>query len=1350
MVGTGLGLSIAFGRSTLCWTLFCCFTYPKPTLWARLKPTTCGLELVMRLMIALFISFIILLHPLVVMASGPSAHFERLSIENGLSQSAVLSILQDNQGYMWFATFDGLNRYDGYTFKVFRHNPQDIGTISNNNITSLYEDSKGRLWVGTRGGGLNRFDAETQRFIHFKHDVLKHHSLSHATILSIFEDSNKILWFGTAGGGLNRFDEPSNQFEHFKYSESDSDSLSNNNVWAILEDKSGMLWVGTEGGLNRFDPKQWSFNRYQHNTADPKSLSNNFVYSLLQDTKGLIWVGTRGGLNLFDGQSQGFERFMHRETAPGSLSHNTIQSLLEDEKGRLWVGTYGGGLDRYDEQQNRFIHFKHDMADLNSLSDNFIRSMDEDEQGIIWVGTLRGGLNKLDSQRQAFGLVKRQAMDSYSLSNNSVRSIFKDSKGTLWVGTDDGLNRYNGETQRFSHLKSQPSNQHSLSNNFIRSIVQGDGEVLWIGTYGGGLNKYNRNTQQFEHFKHSPVNADSMSSNYVYALLKDSKGTLWVGTDGGLNRLERRQVSGITAAVGGQVINSGHSAAVADPQYFERYQNNDSDEHSLSHNVVSVIFEDSKGILWIGTLGGGLNRFDVQTARFERFQHQPSAPQSLSDNKVFSIYENDKGTLWIGTAGGLNKFDAKTKDFSHYREKDGLPNDVVLAILADRQAHLWLSTNKGLSRFNPATETFRNHDVNDGLQSNEFNHGAYFKAIDGELFFGGINGFNRFFPENIKDDTQPPVVVLTDFLLANQSVSVDSNTQSDPTKFTLAKEINALQRLTLTYQQNLITFEFAAIQFINPMKNKYAYQLVGQDQDWIQTDAKNRRATYTNLAPGDYTLRIKASNKDGYWNEQGKSLKITVEPPPWRTWWAYSFYVLVILSIVAGIARAQRKKVRYERLVNVRLTQVDKLKDEFLANTSHELRTPLNGIIGLAESLMDGVAGQLPSKANHNLAMVVASGKRLSNLVNDILDFSQLKNRNLILHTSPIDLHSAVAVVLALSRPLLGDRKRGDKKLELINAVPKDISAAQADENRLLQVLHNLVGNAIKFTDSGTVSVSVIEQDDKLKISVIDSGIGIAQDKFSTLFDSFEQVEGHSERGHSGSGLGLAVSKQLVELHQGNIWVESKLGEGSTFSFTLPIADEKPAFDSAATQSVARLHVLAKDNNNTPGTPPKTNLSGPRFRILLVDDEPINRQVLHNHLSLLNYELIEADGGEQALKLIDQSEPFDLILLDIMMPKVSGYEVCKTLRERHTANDLPVIFLTAKNQVADLVESFAVGANDYLSKPVSKHELLTRVETHLKFLDIHRDLDTKVKERTTQLVQAEKMSSLGTLTAGVA
>ncbi|MCJ8268110.1 MAG: GGDEF domain-containing protein, partial [Psychrosphaera sp.] len=478
------------------------------------------------------------------------------------------------------------------------------------------------------------------------------------------------------------------------------------------------------------------------------------------------------------------------------------------------------------------------------------------------------------------------------------------------------------------------------------------------------------------------------------------------------------------------------------------------------------VFEDNKGFLWIATIDG-LNRYDQKNKRFVRYHHDKDDTSSLSHDGVISIAQDNERTLWVGTHGGLNKFDSQTQSFKQYRVKDGLPNNVIYAILPDNEGHIWLSTNAGLSKFNPQKETFKNYDVNDGLQSNEFNAGTAFKSSDGEFYFGGINGYNHFYPSTITDDTLPPKVVLTEFLLFNQPVPVLNplNTSQQDTQFTLPQSIGSLTDLTLDHQHNLLTFEFAALDFSNPMKNRYAYKLEGQDQNWITASAKNRRATYTNLAAGDYTLRVKAANPDGYWNEQGTSIKIHVNPAPWLSWWAYALYWLLASAMMYGVYRYQiarirlrneQRKIENERSVHQRLKQVDKLKDAFLANTSHELRTPLNGIIGLAESLVDGIAGPLPDKANKNLNMVITSGKRLANLVNDILDLSKLKHASIVLNTRSVDIHALADVVLTLSKPLVGD-----KDLALVNAVPNTLPVVAADEDRLLQIMHNLVGNAI-------------------------------------------------------------------------------------------------------------------------------------------------------------------------------------------------------------------------------------------------------------------------------------------------
>ncbi len=1274
-----------------------------------------------------YISVFFLLCCFTTQASNFATRFDHLTIENGLSQSVVNSILQDKKGFLWFATNDGLNRYDGYNFKVFRHDPHNPTSISNNLTTKLYEDPKGRLWVGTRGGGLNRLNTDTERFVHFRHDPTDPSSLSYDNVSALFAEENGTFWVGTAGGGLNRYNERSGQFDRLGQPREgtnnlDNNNLDNNKVFAIAADLQGNLWLGTEGGLSHFDTRQQTFSHYHHQPTNPHSLSHNNVSSLLQDASGALWVGTLNGLNRFDAQTKQFEQFTHQNDEPNSISHNAIRIIFKDSENSVWVGTHGGGLNRYNPTNNRFVHFKHDATDANSLSNNAIESIHEDAQGILWIGTFGGGLNKFDRQKHRFGHVKRQASQPHSLSHSTVMAINISLDGTLWLGTQEGLNQYSSKLNGYVQFKHQSNNPDGLSHNSVWSTIEDNSGLIWAATFGGGLNRYNPQTHKFTHFKHQPAQPSSLSSNIVRVLLKDSKGLIWVGTaGGGLNRYQPSS------------------------QTFSHYQHSATDDSSLSSDNVTSLFEDSKKRLWVGT-DSGLNQLDVDTGQFVSYRYQASDPHSLSHDFISSIYEDKTGTLWIATfGGGLNKFDSNTGHFSHYRQKEGLPNDTINDIVEGQQGYLWLSTNQGLSRFDINNETFKNYDVNDGLQSNEFNIGAGFKSNSGELFFGGVNGFNRFFPANIKDDTTPPNVVLTEFLVANQPVPIKDKSAA----FSLPQTIDTLSSLTLTHRQNLITFEFVALHYANPLKNQYAYQLVGQDEDWVYTDAKNRRATYTNLSAGNYVFTVKASNKDGYWNEQGKSLNVTVLPPPWKSWWAYTFYILCITAIVVAFVRVQRKNVVQERAINLQLKQVDKLKDEFLANTSHELRTPLNGIIGLAESLVDGVGGPQSKTSSANLSMIITSGKRLSNLVNDILDFSKLKNRNLTLHPLAVDLHSMAEVVLALSRPLVGE-----KNLKLVNNVPGDLPSALADECRLAQIFHNLVGNAIKFTEAGQITLSALKQDQMLKITVSDDGIGIAKDQFSLIFESFEQLEGHTERTYSGTGLGLAVTKQLVELHGGQITVESQLGKGTIFSFTLPLTVQKASLN----RDVSRLHLLEENAENSalndalnealPVAP--TSNDGRQFRILLVDDEPVNRQVLHNHLSMRNYLLVEASGGEQALQIIDNSEPFDLILLDIMMPKVSGYEVCKKLRNSYSVNDLPVIFLTAKNQVADLVESFAVGANDYLSKPISKHELLSRVETHLRLLDINRNLELKVLERTERLqLSNQKISALNDICAQI-
>ncbi len=552
----------------------------------------------------------------------------------------------------------------------------------------------------------------------------------------------------------------------------------------------------------------------------------------------------------------------------------------------------------------------------------------------------------------------------------------------------------------------------------------------------------------------------------------------------------------------------------------------------------------------------------------------------------------------------------------------------------------------------------------------------------------------------------------------------------------------------LDHRHNIFAFELAALHYGDPHRNRYAYRLEGFDQRWIETDAEHRIAQYTNLDAGNYTFRAKASNQHGIWNEDGLTVRLTVLPPPWKSWWAYTLYGLALAAIVWGYLRAQRRELERERraaeqeravaererAASQRLKEADRLKDEFLANTSHELRTPLHGITGLADSLIDGAAGALPEAVEANLSLIAASGRRLGHLVNDILDFSKLRHHNLQLVLRRVDLRTLAEVVLTLSRPLVGT-----KRLQLKNAVPTDLPAVAADENRLQQILHNLIGNAVKFTEAGTVEVSASADQDAVRVVVTDTGSGIAPEQQERIFDAFEQGDASDERQLGGTGLGLAVTRQLVELHGGTIDVESAPGAGSTFAFTLPVADENlpiaAGIDASARTSVpagdAFLAQVADDTGSLQATTVADTLHE-GARILVVDDEPINLQVLRNFLSVENFDLTLASSGDEALRLLE-SQTFDLVLLDVMMPRLSGYEVCRTLRQQHPLGELPVIFLTAKSQDADVVTGMSLGANDFITKPVSKDRLLARVRPHLDLLKAHRDLEKLVEQKISQI-----------------
>lgn len=793
--------------------------------------------------------------------------FERISLKEGLSQGTVNTILQDDLGYMWFGTEDGLNRYDGYHFTVYKNDPEDPLTLADNFISSIYEDESGDLWIGTRSG-LDRFDRDTGTFTHYQHDPDDLMSLGGVWVSVIYEDLSGRLWVGTISG-LDLLDRDTNSFSHYVSDPEESKSLSNEYVRAIHEDQEGEFWVGTNGGLNLFDQTTGTFIRYLHDPLDQNSLSDDKITSLFEDREGNLWIGTEeGGLNLFDTSTQTFTSYQHNPDDPRSLTHNRVRSIFEDDTGRLWIGTQNG-LDQFDRDQNLFIHYRHDPGDLYSLSSNSIWSIYQDRTGVLWFGTYGGGLSRYNRSTDRFILYQHQPDLPNSLSDDMVWSIYQDRNEALWIGTlNGGLNRLDRDSDTFTIYENNPNDPSTISSNDVRSIKGDHNGDLWVGTNGGGLNLFDPRTDSFRHFVNDPDNPSSLSENRVTVILEDRSGKLWVGTrSGGLNRYD--SASGT----------------------FTRFQYDPTDPTSLSDDRVWSLHEDSSGQLWVGTLGG-VNVFDPDRNHFTRFIHDPDNPNSLNNNAIFSIYEDETGMIWIGTWGsGLDRYDPVTQTFTHFTEKNGLPNDVIYGIEADLDGFLWLSTNKGLSKFDPRKDTFQNYDVSDGLQDNEFNVGAHFRSHRGELFFGGIKGFNAFFPDRIMGNPHPPPIVITSFAISNR-----------------VERTNLIpgEQIQLPYTDNSISFEFAALDYYAPDKNQYAYKLDGFDDDWVIAGTR-RYASYTNLRGGDYIFQVKGSNSDGVWNEEGITVPIIITPAIWDTWW---FRGILFMVLVAGVIAGDRLRVR--------------------------------------------------------------------------------------------------------------------------------------------------------------------------------------------------------------------------------------------------------------------------------------------------------------------------------------------------------------------------------------------------------------------------------------------------------
>ncbi|OKL41863.1 hypothetical protein A3841_07540 [Pontibacter flavimaris] len=1255
--------------------------------------------------------------------------FQHLTASEGLSQSSVISITQDHRGLMWFGTRDGLNKYDGNRFTVYRHNAADLQSISHNDIIEVITDTKGDLWVGTFNG-LNKYDYEDDKFISYFNIADDSTTISGNSVWAVHASSSGDVWVGTSKG-LNRFDRETNTFQRFYHNPNDAYSLSDSYVKDIFEDSEGFIWVATTNGLNKMivsSKGRIRFDRYLNEPGNSASLNDNFTQVITEDARGDLWIGTKsGGLNKLDRKSNTFRAYQHHPADPNSLSDNDVRALAFNEQGELLIGTYGG-FNVLDLRNERFHRMVNNKDNPGSLSKNSVKSIYVDTNGSIWVGTYYGGINMADPQHSNFRNYRYKSGPA-GMSFDVVSAMVEDRKGNLYIGTEGGgINVLHPATQTFSYIE---KGKNSISSNNIKSLYLDAGNNLWIGTFNEGLDILNLQTGAVRHFEHGPDTRSSLSDNNIYAIVQQDDSLFWLGSyGGGLNLFNIR--SGRI-----QSIRAG-------------------DACNLTSNLVRSVLKDSRGNLWLGTQYG-LNRIPVAEALAGKRQFQQyffGVGESASED-VTVLFEDSQARVWAGTnKSGLNLFNPSTGKFTNYDlcAMTGSASNIIHGILEDKSRNLWISTNQGILKFNPETGAYKVFSEADGVISNEYNNNSSLRTRSGHMYFGSVAGLTSFHPDSIVANAYTPAVVLTNFKLFGQTVK-----PATP-ESVLRKAFSETKELTLDYDQAIFTIEFAIPNFINSQKNHYAYRLKGLEENWVYTS--DNSATYTIQQPGTYTFEVKAANSDNTWNPTPTTLQVTVDPAPWKTWWAFLLYgciILIALYLLVNIILSRSKlrhELELEHLQHEKQQSLNKMKLQFFTNISHELRTPLTLVLGPLGQLIENFKGE--KREQKQLLEIESNANRMLHLIDELMDFRKLEDKHLQLKVAEEDLVSFVEGIFQSFR-----QYAGVLQFEYtFEAATKPINV-WFDRDKMERVVFNLISNAFKYTPpGGKVAVRVDAFADHVEIKVSDTGIGIDQEHIGKIFDRFYEVDSRDRllvnKYNKGTGIGLALAKGIVDLHAGTIRVDSKKDEGSTFIVSLPVGHQHLSQNQMLSHVVGKgLHLESEVRNLLPlaqaeeGEEMEKGVRHEASILVVEDNEELRRFI--KQLFQDNYTVWEAGNGREGMELALGHSP-DMIISDVMMPEMDGIEFCSRLKSDIRTSHIPVILLTARTSPDAKFDGLETGADDYITKPFDARELKIKVrnlvqsqkklrerfasESFIKPSDITiTSMDEKLLEKALQIVE---------------